>query len=111
MICYRPTTTRGGRRRTVSDSGGTGGAAGGRPRRVALVLASSTGGIGRHVAALTAGLVAAGDQVSVYGPAATQTQFGFERLGARFAAVEIPPNPRPADATAVRTLRRRCASR
>jgi glycosyltransferase involved in cell wall biosynthesis len=75
-------------------------------RRVALVLASSTGGIGRHVAALVAGLVKAGDDVHVCGPAATRAQFGFEQLGAGFTTVEIPPSPRPADATAVRTLRR-----
>ena len=75
-------------------------------RQVALVLASSTGGIGRHVAALAAGMVAAGDEVHIYGPAATEGQFGFTRVGAAFAPVEIPRNPSPADATAVRLLRR-----
>lgn len=74
--------------------------------RVALVLASSTGGIGRHVASLASGLRRADHDVTVYGPVATNGQFGFEALGVRFAAVEIPAGPRPADATAVRAMRR-----
>jgi glycosyltransferase involved in cell wall biosynthesis len=73
---------------------------------VVLVLASSTGGIGRHVAALGSGLAAAGDDVRVYGPAATGDQFGFAALGARFAPLEIPASPQPRDASAVRALRR-----
>jgi glycosyltransferase involved in cell wall biosynthesis len=79
-------------------------------RRIALVLASSTGGIGRHVASLAEGLIAAGDAVTVLGPAATQEQFGFTGLGAAFAPVEIPASPQPADAVAVRALRRRFAA-
>jgi glycosyltransferase involved in cell wall biosynthesis len=79
----------------------------GSPGRVALVLASSTGGIGRHVASLSAGLVAgAGVEVTIYGPADTERQFGFTGSGARFVPVEIPPSPQPRDAAAVRTLRR-----
>jgi glycosyltransferase involved in cell wall biosynthesis len=78
-----------------------------RVRRIALVLASSTGGIGRHVATLVSGLTAAGDAVDVYGPAATDEQFGFADRGARFTAVEIPASPHPRDATAVRALRAR----
>jgi glycosyltransferase involved in cell wall biosynthesis len=74
--------------------------------RVALVLASSTGGIGRHVASLAAGLPGAGHEVIVYGPAAAEEQFRFTGSGVGFQPVEIPANPRPADATAVRTLRR-----
>lgn len=77
-----------------------------RPLRVALVIASSTGGVGRHVARLTAGLLAAGMEVWVYGPAATDVQFGFATHGARFTAVEIPASPQPRDATVVRALRR-----
>jgi glycosyltransferase involved in cell wall biosynthesis len=73
---------------------------------VALVLASSTGGVGQHVASLTRGLVAAGVTVTVCGPAATDRQFQFGAAGARFAAVEIPPNPRLTDARAVGDLRR-----
>jgi glycosyltransferase involved in cell wall biosynthesis len=72
---------------------------------VALVLASSTGGIGRHVAALAEGL-ATDAAVTVYGPADTDRQFGFSASGARFVPIEIPANPQPRDAAAVRALRR-----
>ncbi len=77
----------------------------GRPR-VSLVLASSTGGIGRHVASLTAGLVALGAAVTVHGPDATGRQFGFADLGAEFRPLEIPASPQPGDLRAVRALRR-----
>jgi glycosyltransferase involved in cell wall biosynthesis len=76
---------------------------------VALVLGSSTGGVGQHVASLTRGLVAGGATVTVCGPAATEEQFGFTALGTRFRPVEIPPNPRPGDARAVGALRRALA--
>ena len=72
---------------------------------VALVLASSTGGIGQHVAALAEGLAAAGCAVTVCGPALTETKFGFTGRGARFIPVEIPANPTPGDLRAVRSLR------
>jgi glycosyltransferase involved in cell wall biosynthesis len=73
---------------------------------VALVLATSTGGIGQHVAALAEGLAAAGCPVTVCGPALTETQFGFTARGAEFVPVEIPANPTPGDFRAVLTLRR-----
>ena len=73
--------------------------------RVALVLASSTGGTGRHVASLVEGLVRDGHEVSVHGPAATDERFGFAAHGATFSPVEIPANPQPGDVAAVRTLR------
>ena len=73
---------------------------------VALVLASSTGGVGQHVASLARGLVASGCRVLVCGPAATDEQFGFSAAGAGFAAVEIPAAPGPQDSGAVRALRR-----
>lgn len=72
---------------------------------VALVLASSTGGVGQHVASLARGLIVGGAAVTVCGPAATDEQFGFSRLGARFVAVEIPANPTLHDARAVFALR------
>lgn len=72
---------------------------------VALVLASSTGGIGAHVASLARGLTAAGGTVTVCGPAATDKQFGFRASGTRFAPVEIPASPRPNDVRAVGALR------
>jgi glycosyltransferase involved in cell wall biosynthesis len=73
---------------------------------VALVLATSTGGIGQHVAALAEGLVAAGCTVTVCGPAMTENRFGFTARGAQFVPVEIPANPTPGDLRAVRDLRR-----
>lgn len=72
---------------------------------VALVLASSTGGTGRHVASLAGGLVADGITVTVFGPAATEERFGFTAAGARFHPVEIPASPTLSDAVAVRALR------
>ncbi|MEV1015802.1 glycosyltransferase family 4 protein [Micromonospora sp. NPDC049801] len=73
---------------------------------VALVLASSTGGVGQHVRSVARGLVASGATVLVCGPAATQEQFDFTGVGARFEPVEIPASPTPADARAVLALRR-----
>ncbi|MEH1016624.1 glycosyltransferase family 4 protein [Micromonospora sp. CPCC 206060] len=73
---------------------------------VALLLASSTGGVGQHVLSLTRGLVGSGASVIVCGPAATQEQFDFVGAGARFVPVEIPANPTPADGRAVVALRR-----
>jgi glycosyltransferase involved in cell wall biosynthesis len=57
-------------------------------RKIALVLASSTGGIGRHVVSLARGLVARGDEVTVFGPRQTQERFDFARYGAAFAPVD-----------------------
>ncbi|WP_434739269.1 glycosyltransferase family 4 protein [Micromonospora sp. SH-82] len=74
--------------------------------RVALLLASSTGGVGQHVRSVARGLTAAGADVVVCGPAATQEQFDFTAAGARFQPVEIPASPTPADARAVAALRR-----
>ena len=78
---------------------------------VALVLATSTGGIGQHVASLARGLRAAGCEVLVCGPAATDELFGFSAAGAAFVPVEIPANPGTQDAGAVRQLRLALASR
>jgi glycosyltransferase involved in cell wall biosynthesis len=78
---------------------------------VALVLASSTGGIGQHVASLARGLTAAGCRVLVCGPAATDEQFGFAAAGAAFVPVEIPADPGPQDSGVVRALRRALAGR
>jgi glycosyltransferase involved in cell wall biosynthesis len=73
---------------------------------VVLVLASSTGGVGQHVASLTRGLAAGGATVTVCGPAATEEQFAFTALGGRFVPVEVPANPTAADYRAVGVLRR-----
>jgi glycosyltransferase involved in cell wall biosynthesis len=76
---------------------------------VALVLGSSTGGVGQHVASLVRGLTAAGCTVVVCGPAATDEMFGFSAAGAAFTPVEIPASPGPQDSGAVRALRRALA--
>jgi glycosyltransferase involved in cell wall biosynthesis len=78
---------------------------------VALVLASSTGGVGQHVVSLARGLVASGCRVLVCGPAATDQLFGFTTAGAEFVAVEIPAGPGPQDSGAIRSLRRALAVR
>ncbi|MEU1845223.1 glycosyltransferase family 4 protein [Micromonospora sediminicola] len=79
------------------------------PGSVALVLASSTGGVGQHVRSVARGLTEAGAAVLVCGPAATQDQFDFTGAGARFTPVEIPASPTPGDARAVTALRRALA--
>ncbi|BBH63412.1 glycosyl transferase [Actinoplanes sp. OR16] len=76
-----------------------------------LVLASSTGGIGQHVASLARGLQAAGCRVLVCGPAATDAHFGFSAKGLEFAPVEIPADPGPQDSGAIRQLRKAIAGR
>ncbi|AGL19321.1 glycosyltransferase family 4 protein [Actinoplanes sp. N902-109] len=73
---------------------------------VALVLASSTGGVGQHVRSLVKGMLAAGCRVLVVGPAATDEHFGFTAAGAQFTAVEIPASPGPQDSGAIRAMRR-----
>jgi glycosyltransferase involved in cell wall biosynthesis len=78
---------------------------------VALVLASSTGGIGQHVASLARGLRATGCEVLVCGPEATDELFGFTADGATFVPVEIPANPGASDAGAVRQLKSALAGR
>lgn len=73
---------------------------------VVLVLGSSVGGIGAHVASLVSGFGARGVRVSVIGPAATDRRFDFTGRGARFVPLEIPASPQPADVRAAGTLRR-----
>jgi glycosyltransferase involved in cell wall biosynthesis len=57
--------------------------------KVALVLASSTGGIGRHVTSLAGRLVERGAQVTVLGPTATGRWFDFTGRGAAFVPVDL----------------------
>ncbi|MFC5753555.1 glycosyltransferase family 4 protein [Actinomadura rugatobispora] len=74
--------------------------------RVALVLGTSAGGVGRHVRSVASGLAARGARVVVCGPADTERTFRFERDGVRFAPVELADRPRPvSDAKAVARLR------
>ena len=73
--------------------------------RVEIVLATSTGGVGRHVRDLAAALASAGTEVTVNGPAETERLFGFTAAGAGFAPVEISTAPHPVrDARAWRRL-------
>ncbi|WP_336026178.1 glycosyltransferase family 4 protein [Geodermatophilus sp. FMUSA9-8] len=75
-------------------------------RRVAEVLATSTGGVGTHLRSVLPALAGAGAAVTVCGPAATDALFGFS-AAARFTPVEISAGLDPlADARAVRALRR-----
>jgi glycosyltransferase involved in cell wall biosynthesis len=61
---------------------------------VVLALATSTGGVGRHVSALAAGLRAAGHRVTVAAPASTDATFGFSATGP-FDRFEIGDRARP----------------
>lgn len=74
--------------------------------RVALVLGTSAGGVGRHVRSVAAGLASRGARVLVCGPGATEELFGFAGGGVRFAEVDLADRPRPVrDARAVARLR------
>jgi len=81
--------------------------------KVALVLGTSAGGLGRHVRMLAAGCAARGVTVAVFGPARTGRDFGFEGLGppgsppVTFTPVEIADRPRVLrDLRAITRLRR-----
>jgi glycosyltransferase involved in cell wall biosynthesis len=74
--------------------------------RVLLVVATSTGGVGRHVRSLVSGLQGRGAEVTVAGPTSTQQVFDF----ASYAVVDIGEKPNPVrDAAAVLALRRLAA--
>ena len=73
---------------------------------VLLVLATSTGGVGRHVVSLADGLRERGFGVTVAGPASTGRAFSFPA----YAEVEIGGRPHPVrDARALARLRRLAA--
>lgn len=70
--------------------------------RVLLVLGTSTGGVGRHVQSLAAGLATRGCRVTVAGPASTRAAFDLPS----YEIVEIGSAPHPTrDAFAARRLR------
>jgi glycosyltransferase involved in cell wall biosynthesis len=81
----------------------------GLPRaEVALVLGSSTGGVGRHVVELAAGLRSR-HGVTVYGPVATEELFRFSAV-CPFVPIEVGDHPRPLrDLVAAYRLRRRAS--
>ena len=90
---------------------------------VLLVLATSGGGVGRHVAQIAAGLAgssgsassqgsagsgqgSSGHRVRVAGPAQTEQDFGFTAIGAGFDPLQIAARPRPlADRRTIERLR------
>ncbi len=86
--------------------------------KIAFVLGTSAGGIGRHVKMLAAGCAARGMPVEVFGPAPTDRAFGFTSYEAAptapdaptsitFAAVDIADRPRVLpDLRAIARLRR-----
>lgn len=65
------------------------------PLRVLLLLGTSGGGVARHVRALAASLVQAGQVVQVAAPASVGEEFDFAAVGAAFTAVEIRERPHP----------------
>lgn len=72
---------------------------------IALVVARTAGGTGRHVRAVAATLAAAGRDVVVAGPPSAGAAFGFAAV-ARYEPVDVATGPRPlADAGALRRLR------
>ncbi len=74
--------------------------------KVALVLGTSTGGVGQHARSLVDRLPALGIDVDVHGPSDTDALFGFSARGAGFLPVEIAAAPRPvSDSRAIRRLR------
>jgi glycosyltransferase involved in cell wall biosynthesis len=79
-------------------------------RRIAEVLATSTGGVGTHLRSVLPALGRAGASVRVCGPQATEELFGFTAAGAAFRPVGISAGLAPvADLRAVQALRRATA--
>ncbi|OLT30312.1 glycosyl transferase [Nocardiopsis sp. CNR-923] len=73
-------------------------------RRIALVVGTSTGGVGRHVRSLAEGLRERGHRVVVVGPASADRAFGFTEAGLRFAPVPIGAAPSVGDPAVVLRL-------
>ncbi|MFW6642292.1 glycosyltransferase family 4 protein [Nocardiopsis algeriensis] len=73
--------------------------------RIALVVGSSSGGVGRHVHSLGRGLLRQGHRVAVLGPAEAEREFSFGESGLRFCPVRIGPAPSAGDTGAVLRLR------
>ncbi|MGL4177023.1 MAG: glycosyltransferase family 4 protein [Dermatophilaceae bacterium] len=73
--------------------------------KVLVVLGRSAGGVGRHVAGLTASLVRAGHHVVVAAPADVLAAFDLPAAASSTAMVELGERPRPRqDARAVRQV-------
>lgn len=80
------------------------------PVSVLLVLAESTGGIGRHVKTLAQGLPLCGVEVAVCGPAATIAALGLEELGVRVVAAPLGSAAPAAVLASRRALRQAAAT-
>jgi glycosyltransferase involved in cell wall biosynthesis len=82
----------------------------GQPRlSVLLVLAQSTGGIGRHVRSIAAGLRARGIDVTVCAPASSIAALGLDQLAARVVQVPLGGTGPAALRESRRLLRREAA--
>jgi glycosyltransferase involved in cell wall biosynthesis len=78
-----------------------------KPLRIALVLGTSTGGVGVHVLDLAREFAQRGHDVVVAGPPQTEELFHFTRHGAQFRPVQISAAPSLVnDVRAVAALRR-----
>lgn len=73
--------------------------------RIALVIGSSSGGVGRHVRSLGLGLLQRGYRVAVLGPPEAEREFAFAEAGMRFSPVPIGPAPAWSDPAVVLRLR------
>ena len=77
-----------------------------KPQRIALVLGTSTGGVGVHVLDLAREFVQRGHDVVVAGPPQTEELFRFTEYGAQFRPVRISAAPSPVnDMRAIAALR------
>ena len=74
--------------------------------RIVFTIGTSTGGVGTHVHALARDLAAAGHEIGVIGPAATDEHFGFSLLpGVRFGVLELGTGIGASDAALIRRQR------
>lgn len=74
--------------------------------RVGLVLATSSGGTGRHVHSLASGLTSRGVEVTLLAPASAAAMFGLDAPGVAYEEWDVADRPRPSsDLAAVRRLR------
>ncbi|WP_423059211.1 glycosyltransferase family 4 protein [Brevibacterium linens] len=74
--------------------------------RIVFTIGTSTGGVGTHLHALARDLAAAGHEIGVIGPAATDEHFGFSLLpGVRFGVLELGTGIGASDAALIRRQR------
>ncbi|TNM53122.1 glycosyltransferase family 4 protein [Brevibacterium sediminis] len=74
--------------------------------RIVFTIGTSTGGVGTHVHGLARDLAAAGHEIGVIGPAATDEHFGFSLLpGVRFGVLELGTGIGASDAALIRRQR------